>query len=92
MSTGGLTKAALAHKKSKGEVYTAVTPFGYASKDGRLVQVEQEAALVAEMRSQRAAGATLAGIAQSLNARGVQGKSGGKWYASTVSNILNRAA
>ncbi len=33
MSTGGLTKAALAHKKSKGEVYTAVTPFGYASKD-----------------------------------------------------------
>ena len=89
---GERTKAALAHKKSSGEVYTAVTPFGYQAIEGRLVQVEQEAALVAEMQRQRTAGATLAGIAQSLNARGVQGKSGGKWYASTVSNILNRAA
>ena len=89
---GERTKAVLAQKKASGEVYTAVTPFGYQAIEGRLVQVEQEAALVAEMQSQRSAGATLAGIAQSLNARGIQGKSGGKWYPSTVSNILNRKA
>lgn len=89
---GERTKAALAHKKSSGAVYTAVTPFGYQAIEGRLVKVEQEAELVAEMRRQRTSGATLAGIAQSLNDRGIQGKSGGRWYASTVSNILNRAA
>jgi DNA invertase Pin-like site-specific DNA recombinase len=41
----------------------------------------------------RAAGVTtLAGIADALNARGIHTARGGKWYATTVKNLLERAA
>ena len=35
---------------------------------------------------------TLAGIANALNARGIPTARGGLWYASTVRNLLARAA
>lgn len=34
---------------------------------------------------------TLAGIADALNARGISTSRGGKWHATTVKNVLNRA-
>ena len=92
MAAAILTKNALARKKANGEVYTAVAPFGYQAIDGRLIPSSSQAAIVAEIHSKRSAGATLAGIAQALNDRGVKGNQGGKWYPSTVSNILNREA
>lgn len=40
----------------------------------------------------RASGvATLAGIAEALNARGIRTARGGSWYAGTVRNLLNRS-
>ena len=89
--TGERTKAALSHKKAIGEKYAPV-PFGYKEVNGRLVEVEQEASIVAEILELREKGHTLAGIAEQLNTRGIEGKRGGKWYASTVSYLINRQA
>ena len=88
---GERTKAALAHKKATGEKYAPV-PFGYAEVNRRLEVVKHEADLIAEIFSKRASGETLQSIALALNEQGVIGKQGGKWYASSVSCILKRAA
>jgi site-specific DNA recombinase len=88
---GERTKAALAHKKAIGEKYAPV-PFGYKEIEGRLEIVKHEALLVTEINQKRAAGYTLQSIAHYLNEKGVIGKQGGKWYASSVSCILKRAA
>lgn len=86
---GERTKMALAHKKAKGEVYAPV-PFGFEASDGRLIEVHQESLIVADIIRQREAGASLAEIAHGLNTRGVQGKRGGRWYASTVRYLIQR--
>ena len=88
---GERTKAALAHKKANGEKYAPV-PFGYAEVNRRLEVVKHEADLIADIFSKRASGETLQSIALALNEQGVIGKQGGKWYASSVSCILKRAA
>jgi site-specific DNA recombinase len=85
------TKAAMSHKKAAGEKYASV-PFGYSEIEGRLVIVEQEAAVVAEILNQRAGGETLQNIADYLNKKGISGKLGGKWHPSTVSYLINRQA
>jgi site-specific DNA recombinase len=85
------TKAALAHKKANGEKYASV-PFGFKEIEGRLVEVEQEARVVAEILSMREQGHTLRAIAENMNTRGIEGKRGGKWYASTVRYLIHRQA
>ena len=85
------TKAALSHKKAKGEKYAPV-PFGYKEVEGRLVEVKREASIVAEILELREQGHTLAGIAGQLNTRGIEGKRGGRWYASTVRYLIKRQA
>ena len=87
--TGERTKMALAHKRDKGEVYAA-TPFGFDAIEGRLVEVKREAKIVAEILRARDAGASFAEIAATLNSRGIEGKRGGRWYASTVRYLINR--
>lgn len=88
---GERTKMALAHKKSKGEVYAA-TPFGFDAIDGRLVEVKSESKIVGEILRQREAGMSLADIANHLNSRGIVGKRGGRWFASTVRYVIQRQA
>ena len=88
---GERTKMALAHKKAKGEVY-APTPFGFDAVEGRLIEVQREAKVVAEILRRREAGESLAEIADSLNAQGVAGKRGGRWHASTVRYLIQRQA
>ena len=88
---GERTKMALAHKKSKGEVYAPV-PFGYEAIEGRLVTVKREAKIVAEIIAMRDSGASFAAIAEQLNGRGIEGKRGGRWFASTVRYMVNRQA
>jgi site-specific DNA recombinase len=83
------TISAMSQKKAMGEKYAHI-PFGYSELEGRLVQVEAEALVVAEIVKQRGAGDTLQSIAQTLNERGIIGKQGGKWYASSVRCILQR--
>jgi site-specific DNA recombinase len=83
------TRAVLSHKKAKGEKYSPL-PFGYSEEDGRLVELEEEAAVVVEVLAMREAGYTLTAIADKLNARGIQGKRGGKWYAGTIRYLIGR--
>ncbi len=85
------TKAALSHKKACGEKYAPV-PFGYKELNGRLVEVQEEASIVAEILTLREQGSTLRDIATQLNDRGIEGKRGGKWYASTVRYLIQRQA
>ena len=88
---GERTKMALAHKKANGEVYAPV-PFGYEAIEGRLVTVKREAKIVGEILAMREAGASFAAIADTLNERGIEGKRGGRWFASTVRYMVNRQA
>lgn len=88
---GERTKMALAHKKAKREVYSS-TPYGFEAIEGRLIEVEQEAAVVAEIKAARHSGQTLQRIADSLNARGIPTKQGKAWRASTIHILLGRTA
>jgi site-specific DNA recombinase len=82
------TTAALAHKKRVGDVYSAL-PLGYANSDGKLVPIDEEMRVVAEIRDGRDAGMSFRAIADDLNARGITGKRGGRFYASTIKAICD---
>lgn len=86
---GERTKMALAHKKAMGEVY-APTPFGFSAQNGYLVEVDDELKVLADIKALRMKGISLAQIANNLNVRGIVGKKGGRWHASTISYILRR--
>ena len=88
---GERTRMALAHKKANGDVYAA-TPFGFDAIAGRLVEVKRESAIIADILKMREAGASLADIANNLNASGIEGKRGGKWFPSTVRYLIQRQA
>ena len=47
---------------------------------------------VARIRSERAAGTTLVGIAETLNAEGIPTATGKTWHASTIRQILSRVS
>jgi site-specific DNA recombinase len=88
---GERTKAALAHKKAKGEKYGPV-PFGYEEVEGRLLEVRSEALSVATILRMRRSGMSYHRIADRLNEDGITGKRGGQWHASTVRYVINRQA
>jgi len=81
------TTAALRHKKQNGEVYNHV-PLGYQGVDGKLVAVDEELVIVSEVRSMRQGGLSYHKIANDLNGRGIIGKRGGRFYASTIRAIV----
>ena len=84
------TTTALAHKKAQGQVYAAL-PLGYANADGKLVPIDEELLVVAEIRDMRGQGKTLRDIADDLNQRGIVGKRGGKYHASTIKAVLAKS-
>jgi DNA invertase Pin-like site-specific DNA recombinase len=81
------TTTALAHKKAQGKVYAAL-PLGYANEAGKLVPIDEELVVVADIPGMRAEGKTLREIADDLNQRGIVGKRGGKYHASTIKAVL----
>ena len=81
------TTTALAHKKAQGKVYAAL-PLGYANEAGKLVPIDEELLVVAEIKDMRGQGKTLREIADDLNQRGIVGKRGGKYHASTIKAVL----
>lgn len=84
------TSAALAHKKARHEVYSAL-PLGYMNDAGKLVPVDEELRVVAEIKEMRGSGMSLEKIAADLNARGIIGKRGGKFHGMTVKKILENS-
>ncbi len=86
------TSTALQHKKSTGQKYTGQDPYGFSSIEGRLVQVQQEAEIVAEIQAARSSGSTLQFIADDLNGRGIPTKTGKTWAPATIHLLLKRTS
>lgn len=64
------TKAALAHKRARGEKLGGARPFGWEVVDGRLVALPEEQATLARARELHAEGKTLRQIARVLQSEG----------------------
>jgi DNA invertase Pin-like site-specific DNA recombinase len=90
--TAERTTSALQHKKATGQKYTNITPYGFEAIEGRLVQVQQEAEIVAEIQAARSSGNTLQSIADSLNTRGIPTKTGKQWAPATIHLLLKRSS
>ena len=86
------TTNALQHKKATNQKYTNQTPYGFEAIEGRLVQVQQEAEVVAEIQASRTGGNTLQFIADSLNTRGIPTKTGRQWAPATIHLLLKRSS
>jgi DNA invertase Pin-like site-specific DNA recombinase len=81
------TAAALQYKKHQHEVYNHV-PLGYAAADGKLVPIDEELRVVADIMALRDQGLSYHAIAAEMNERGIVGKRGGRFYASTIRAIF----
>ena len=90
--TAERTSTALQHKKATGQKYCNQVPYGFEAVEGRLVEVSQEAGVVAEIQASRTAGQTLQSIANSLNTRGIPTKTGKSWAPATIHLLLKRTA
>jgi len=84
---GERTASVLQHKKAHKQVFNH-EPYGFAAVNGKLVALPEEQAIVTRMKELRYAGVPLAVIAARLNEMGVPTKRAGRWYPSTVSNVL----
>jgi DNA invertase Pin-like site-specific DNA recombinase len=88
-TTSERTKTALAHKKTQGQ-HVGSAGFGYKMVEKKLTQVHSEHETIAVIQELRSAGHTLQEIADHLNANGYQTQRGGKWYPTTIANVLKR--
>ena len=88
---GERTREALRHKRSKGERVGNVE-FGYRlAADGRRVEPNPaEQAAVEAIRTLRAQGSTLRGIAATLNGQGHRTRRGSEWRLESVARVLGR--
>ena len=93
------TRAALTHKKNKGQKTGGDVPFGYDVKvnpmsgEKYLVPNEREQAVLEAVVKKRQEGLSLRMIAQDLEASGVHTKRGlTSWHSQTVSRMLKLAA
>jgi DNA invertase Pin-like site-specific DNA recombinase len=91
----GPTKAALAAKKAQGKVLGGpkLPEAREAAQAVIKTNADRYAANVLPLikDAQRAGATTLREIADALNARGVATARGGRWYATSVKNVLERS-
>jgi site-specific DNA recombinase len=80
--------ANMASLRKKGKRISRHIPLGWdLAQDGQLVVNEAEQAIRSRILGMVGEGLAMNAIAQTLNAEGVKGKNGGKWYQSTISSI-----
>lgn len=82
--------AALYHKRRNGEQYTAIAPYGFDHRQGRLVPNEREQLVIERMKWLRGHRHSFAEIADRLNTDRAPTKLGGPRYAATVRQVLER--
>jgi DNA invertase Pin-like site-specific DNA recombinase len=95
------TKAALAVKKGRGEKTGGLVPYGSMlgpDKPGAggkfvktLIPCQAEQEVIGLMRSLRANGVTLQGIAADLDGRGIKRREGGKWDYQFIARLLAKS-
>lgn len=86
--TSERTKAVLSNKKSTGKAYCGAI-LGFDNIDGKMVVNEKEIQIIKYVKDFNQFGRSCAAIAEQLNIDGFKSKKGGKFYASTIHNILN---
>ncbi len=86
------TRAALAHKKARGERVSRHPPYGWRLGDGRhLEPVPEEQAAIRLMGKLRSEGLSLRAIAAKLEAEGFHPQRAAHWHPATIGTILGRA-
>ena len=89
-TTSKRTASALSVKRARGEKLGGSCPLGTTTTDGvQLVANAGEAATVARVLELRAAGVSVRGIADRLDAEGYRSR-GSRWHATTVARVLKR--
>jgi len=83
------TKEALGVMRKNGQVVGTV-PYGYREENGQLIEIPGEMEVVRDIQERSAGKMKLKDIATYLNNHHVPTKQGGKWYASTIRNIVKR--
>ncbi len=88
------TSGAMQHKRTKHEYTGGVVPYGWRlSGDGvRLVAHRAEQRIIRAARELQAAGLSLRAIGARLAAEGLLPRSGGRWHAKTVRDLLSAQA
>lgn len=81
------TRDGLRYMRQQRRVYNH-EPLGFRAVEGHLTPADEEQVIVADIFELRRQGNSLRSIAETLNERGITGKRGGVFYASTVRAIL----
>lgn len=84
------TATAMQHKRAAGEYTGGAAPYGWrVAEDGStLVAHPAEQTIIAAANDLRAAGLSLAKVGTRLEAEGLLPRSGGRWHAKTVRDLL----
>lgn len=87
------TRAALGHKRDRGERISGRALFGFKFDDNsRVVRCEKEQRVLADLQALRADGLSYQRIADELRARGVRTRTGRAYSKQGVAQLLKRAA
>lgn len=87
------TKAALGHKRRKGELTTRPDRMPYGKKltrDKKVVRCEAEQKVIAKIQSMRASGWSYPYIVDQLIVKGIKFRGQDRWHATTIKRILKR--
>lgn len=77
-------------KATEGGYAGGAAPYGYSrDKDGGLVVVEAEAAIVRRIFAEKASGLTLRAICERLDAEGIRPRRGARWHPGRISYMLD---
>ena len=84
------TKIALEYKKNNNEIYGTI-PYGWkCSNEKKLIKCEEEQCIIRIIKKIYNSKKSYNYIAEVLNYNGYNTRSGGRWYAQQVKNILNK--
>jgi DNA invertase Pin-like site-specific DNA recombinase len=89
---GARQVAANAQRAKQGVWQFSNRPYGYERKDGRVIIVPEEAAVIREAYERYLAGESLYSVVDSLNERGVTTSTDKPWSISTLSSRLSNPA
>jgi DNA invertase Pin-like site-specific DNA recombinase len=90
---GERTRDALQAKRTRGEKTGGTCPYGFTiNQEGKLIESQAEQSVIRLAVSLRVKGYSYARIAQALNDKGIQSKTGSVWFASTAQRIIERKA
>ena len=76
-------------KRFENDTYViSVPPYGYKNENGRMVIVQEQAAIVKEIFADILSGKTSSQIAEKLNGQGIVTVRGGRWRAERITELI----